>query len=220
MQMKKPFLTAAAAGIVASTLIHSAVNANTSLLNTPMSQETCLDRFDRSTGTQVLVHKPRVSDRLITPRTAANHDKSPATRDLLRALNSVDFETGSLSVTDCVGSSTTVRLRTRLFELDDIHRQGTADNGWRFSAGAENVEAQLWRRMRLELPPIHAWQATESGDGLLAEEPVFHPRNANDAPWYKRVRTTEVRSEGKQLSVVQTLTTNGKLDEVSTWTLR
>jgi hypothetical protein len=185
-----------------------------------MSQATCLDRFDRSTGTPVKLHTPRVSERLITNKSLVKNQWSSDLHDVLDTLNSVEFDTGSLTITDCVGSSTTVRLRTREFKLDDIHRQGTPREGWRFSAGAENVEAQLWRTMRLELPPTHVWQATDDGNSLLAEEALFHPRNQNNAPWYNRIRITEVRNDGKHLTVVQTLTTNGKLDERKTWRLR
>lgn len=225
--MKKTSIQTAALVIVAASLQSSMVSAtvafNNSFDNSPVTTQTCRDLYVRDTDYHAKPRTAKVSDRIYEePRRDINDSIPRDLAQLVSTLNEARFDDGHLSIVDCVGGSSTTDVRLREFSLDHIHRQGNESRGWRLSAEAENDERHIIRVTKLQLPPQHAWVPNERGDGVIAEELIFHINNDNDANvgYYRRVRVTEVTRSGNDVLVKQRLSINDRFSELQTWTFR
>jgi len=187
--------------------------------HTAISQSTCEARLSHSKRPTRKNHRLSKDTIVHTAQELSVHDWPSAAQDLLGALNSNDFEEGTLSIIDCVGSSNSARVRTQRFELEHFNRQGTERRGWRLNAEAQNLDEPVLRLVRLELPPSNLWKTNAAGNGLIAARKLVHARN-DDFERFQRIRTTEVTQHRGTLLVTQRTTTNGLFDELVTWTLK
>ena len=218
--------------------------ANLKFDDSPITQHNCDARFDLTPDGLIKRHTPTASERVIEPGVLNNDDWPTGLLELLEDLNESDFNEGKLNIVDCVGTSKTIRVRSRDFDLDYLNRQGNEERGWRFSAHADRPEEGVLRILRLELPPNFEWQVNDAGDGLIATQQLFHQLNfrinevpsgigvnssAPDAVFpdqlrqdgvrYERFRVTEVKRVGKSLQFSQLTTTNETFDVRHTWTI-
>lgn len=190
--------------------------------DSPITQHTCHQLYVRDTDYQVQPRRAMISDRIYEEPVSVNYDALPRKlANLVTTLNDADFDEGYLSITDCVGGSSTTDVRKREFSLDYINRQGTQRRGLRFSAEATNEAAQIIRVTRMELPPEDAWTVNRRGNGLIAAEALFHVNNDNDANvgYYRRIRVTEVSWDGNDVLVRQRFSINERFSELQSWTL-
>lgn len=186
---------------------------------TRILQEACEARFVRSKIPIREFHYPHTSTVVHEEKQLSTDDWPGSAVDLLEAVNDNRFDEGLLSVVDCVGTRSTVRVRTRNFELDHVDRQGNERRGWRFNAEAENLDQPIIRVVRLELPPAYSWEVNSTGDGLIAQQTIFHPLSDDDFNWFSRIRVTEVSRVKNKLLVTQTTRTDNEFDILETWTL-
>lgn len=217
--MNRFLKTSATALIVAAGLSTGHASAEIQPEYTKILQEACEARFVRSKKPIRKFHYPDTSTVVHEDKRLSTADWPEGAVDLLEAVNDYRFDEGLLSVVDCVGSRSTVRVRTRNFELDHVNRQGNERRGWRFNAEAENLDQPIIRVVRLELPPAYAWKINSTGDGLIAEQTIFHPLSDDDFAWFTRLRVTEVSRVEDKLLVTQTTRTDNKFDVLETWTL-
>lgn len=230
--------------IVAAGMSIGTAVANLKLDDSPINQNTCDARFDLTPYGEIERHNPIANDRVIEPGVLLNDDWPSGLLTLLGDLNETEFNDGNLTIVDCVGTSKTIKVRSRDFELDNLNRQGNEERGWRFGAEANREEEGVLRVLRLELPPNYEWQVNATGDGLIARQHLFHQLNfrINEVPSgigvnssapdsvfpdqlrqdgvrYNRIRVTEVKRVGESLQFIQLVTTNDTFDVLETWTL-
>ncbi len=217
--MIKLLKISATAVIVAAGLSTGHSSAEIQLNSATITQATCQARFVRNKKIIKETHIPETSMVVHTDQRLMVSDWPQHAVNLLNDVNSNRFDDGTLNIVDCVGSSSTVRVRTRDFDLDHVNRQGNERRGWRFNAEAENTNQPILRVVRLELPPNHEWQINTAGDGLIAAQRIFHPQSNDDLVFYNRIRVTEVKRINHQLTITQRTTTDNQFDELETWTL-
>jgi len=226
--MNKFLKTSATGLILAAGLNAGQTTAEVRFDNTTISQATCEARLFHSKRP---IHKTyRLTNRLDSSldsskvahksRELSVEDWPTRALDLLSTLQDSDFEEGTLSIVDCVGSSNTARVRTQRFELENFNRQGNERRGWRFNAEAQNLDEPILRLVRLELPPSYLWKTNAKGNALIAERTLVHARGNDDFERFPRIRTTEVKHLNGALLVTQRTTTNDLFDELVTWTLK
>ena len=201
--MNRILKTSATVAIVALGLSAGHTSAELQPQNTTISHSTCEARFVRSKKSIREFHIAGVSDRVYEPKTLSVEDWPSQALDLLGAINNSRIDEGTLNIVDCIGSKSTVRVRSRQFELEHLNRQGGERQGWRFNAEAEDLDQSIIRIVRLELPPSHEWKINDNGDGLIATQEIFHPFNDEESHWFSRLRTTEVVLKKRALLVTQ-----------------
>lgn len=218
--MNRILKTSATALIVALGLSMGHTSAEIRPQDTTISQSTCEARFVRSKKSIREHHEAKISDRVYEAKTLSVEGWPTQAVDILGAINNSLIEEGKLRIVDCAGSKSSVRVRTRHFELKHLDRQGNERRGWRLNAKAEDLDQSIIRIVRLELPPSYEWQLNDKGDGLIATQEIFHPFNDEESHWFKRLRTTEVTYENDALRVTQHTSTDNQFDSLQTWTLQ
>lgn len=177
--MNRTLTQSAAVIIVAAGMSAGNAFANLTLDQSPITQKTCDSRFDLTPDQLIERAVPVDSKRFTEPgeKELNTDDWSNGLLALLHELNETDFDEGNLTIVDCVGSSQTIHVRSRDFDLNYLDRQGNEERGWRFSAHANREEEGVLRILRLELPANHEWKINAAGDGLIATQALFHQLN-------------------------------------------
>lgn len=218
--MNRILRTSATALIVAVGLAAGHTSAEMRPQTTEISQATCEARFVRSKKPIRKFHVAGISEKVYEEQVLVVDDWPEHALDILGALNNSNLDDGELSIVDCAGSRSNVRVRTRYFDLEHVNRQGSEGRGWRFNAEAEDLDQPIIRVVRLELPPSHEWQLNDKGDGLIATQVIFHPFSEENSHWFNRIRVTEVKYENNALFVTQRTTTDNQFDSLQNWALK
>jgi len=158
--------------IVAAGLSCGTVNAKIALDHSPVTVATCKARFDLKLPIDANTES---AISLLQADKKRSAESAARVQTILDTLSDADFRSGSLTNTECVGSSTTSRVRTREYQLDRILRHGSERRGYRYSVKANDERERVLRSLKLKLPPADTWQLSSSGNALVAAEELFHP---------------------------------------------
>jgi len=234
--------------IVAAGMSIGDAQAELALDTTPITQELCTALYQPHTPRAHIPRVPQVSTKLIEEKVLDTSDWPRHLKRLHNDLAERDFRSGTYTSVDCVRTPQEIRVNQLDYTLDNLYRQGTSDTYWRFSMEAEEIDGDMLRMIKLDLPRFHEWQVNQSGDGLIAQEYQYHPSyrneqgrqepllpvgyenntnpvgdavNAVNTPSFvKRIRVTELTRDGRGIKIVQHYTNNGNFSQRLTWSLR
>jgi len=161
-------LSTTALVIVAAGLSIGQANADLAVKTNPITTEICQSLHEPRVNRAFRRVGPQVSDKVYGEQTLSADDWSRSMMGLLDRINNERFDSGELTVNQCIGSSSNPRVRARHYELDNLYRSGNERRGWRISVEAEDQEAKVLRLLRLMMPSEHLWTVNAAGDGLIA----------------------------------------------------